>query len=128
MSDALEEPGPGQRLERVADRDAEDRDGRHAGVDVREQGTERHSRPHASPAEQDGGERDARRRPDGRDAARCEGEVESNLGCAEVGPGEEAQPDYVTRLSAGREPSRKLRQYPFSASPPAGPAGFPTLP
>ena len=83
--------GADDALERVAARDPQHRDQRHPGPRVRQQRPERHPRPHRRHPQDQRRERDPGRRPDRRDAAGREGEVEPDLGGAVVGPGDQRE-------------------------------------
>ena len=73
-----EQVGAGERLERVADRDPEHRHGRRVpGERVGERGAERDAGPQPVPPDHQRRERDARRRPDRRDARVRERELEA---------------------------------------------------
>ena len=73
------------RFEGVARRNDEGGPERRAGPRVREKRTHPHRRPETEPSEQQRGERNSRRRPDGRDLLGNNGELEADPSGGEVG-------------------------------------------
>ena len=83
-ADASEQRRTDERLERVADRDRRRFRDRSAARRVRDQRADGDRRPEAEASEHEGGERDPGRRPDRSDESLRDGELDPELGRAEV--------------------------------------------
>ena len=117
--DADEQVGADERLERVADRYADHRHGRHVpGERVGERRAERDSRPHPVAPDHQRGKRDARRRPDRRDAGMLGRELKPQLGGREIRSRHQEDLGRVGELGAPGEFARDAR-HPPRLSPPS---------